>query len=186
MKNIFVVLMLCLALTSGFTACTTTSNGNGVKSLEQMTELEYSKWKLYIQLGVKIGANRLLQEGVVNHDQLNIAAAAIDGIKGEPVAGGAKSLIVPALRKAGFSNDEIEFILIIAEQELLARGALHWLNPETNVFELSPRTQEVLTLIANALRTAGVVTPAEKTKASELKADFSHASSIVIHDPSHA
>lgn len=167
----FAALMLCLALSSGFAACSTTG-GNGVKPLEQMTELEYSKWKLYIQLGVKIGANRLLQEGVVTHDQLGIAAAAIDGIKGEPVADGAKSLIVPALRKAGFSNDEVEFILLIAEQELLARGALDWLNPQTNVFELSPRTKEVLTLVADALRTAGVVTPTEKAQAAEMKADF--------------
>jgi hypothetical protein len=178
MKNTFAVLMLCLCLAGGIVAssgCTTT-NGNGVKPLEQMTELEYSKWKLYIQLGVKIGANRLLEEGVVNHEQLEIAAAAIDGIKGEPVAGGAKSLIVPALRKAGFSNDEVEFVLLVAEQELLARGALEWLNPQTNVFELSPRTQEILTIIAASLRTAGTVTPEEKTQASGMKADFCRSS----------
>lgn len=172
MKNKFAVLMLCLCLAGGFVAssgCTTT---NGVKPLEEMTELEYSKWKLYIQLGVKIGANRLLQEGIVTQDQLGVAAAAIDGIQGEPVAGGVKSLIVPALRKAGFANDEVEFILLVAEQELLARGALDWLNPETNVLELSPRTKEVLAIVANALRTAGVVTPAEQNQASEMKADF--------------
>lgn len=171
MKNIFMVLMLCTALTCGVASCSTTG-GNGVKPLEQMTELEYSKWKLYIQLGVKIGANRLLQEGIVKHEQLDIAAAAIDGIKGEPIAGGVKSLIVPALHNAGFSNDEVEFILLVAEQELLARGALDWLNPQTNVLELSPRTKEVLTLVANALRTAGVVTPAEQYQAEEMKADF--------------
>lgn len=171
MKNLFIVLVSCIALSSGLVSCATT-NGNGVKPLEEMTELEYSKWKLYIQLGVKIGANRLLQEGIVTQDQLGIAAAAIDGIQGEPVTGGIKSLIVPALRKAGFENDEVEFILLIAEQELLARGALDWLNPETNILELSPRTKEVLTIVANALRTAGTVTPTEKTQASSMNADF--------------
>jgi hypothetical protein len=171
MKNGFAVLMLCAALSSGFVTSSCTTTG-GVKPLEEMTELEYSKWKLYIQLGVKIGANRLLQEGVVTQDQLGVAAAAIDGIQGEPVAGGVKSLIVPALRKAGFANDEVEFILLVAEQELLARGALDWINPETNLFELSPRTKEVLAIVANALRTAGVVTPDEQTQATEMNADF--------------
>jgi len=171
MKKIVTVLVFCAALSSGFVSCVNTGGG-GVKQIEEMTELEYSKWKLYIQLGVKIGATRLLQEDLVTHDQLGVVAAIIDGIKGEPIAGGVKSLIVPALRKAGFDNDEVEFILLVVEQELLARGALEWLNPETNVFELSPRTQEVLTIVANALRTAGVVTPVEQAQATEMKADF--------------
>lgn len=169
MNKILIACLLCMCIVPATSSCTTT---NGVKPLEEMSELDYSKWKLYIQLGVKIGANRLLQEGVVTHDQLGIAAAAIDGIAGEPIAGGIKSLIVPALRKAGFANDEVEFILLVAEQELLARGALDWINPETNLFELSPRTKEVLAIVANALRTAGTVTEEEKTQAVEMKADF--------------
>lgn len=169
MKKMMIVLALAGVLSTGFVSCTSTG---GVKPLEQMSELEYSKWKVYIQLGVKIGANRLVQEGVVTTEQLGIAAAAIDGIKGEPIAGGAKSLIVPALRKAGFNNDEVEFVLLIAEQELIARGALDWVNPVTNVFELSPRTLEVLGIIANSLRTAGTVTAEEQTQAQQMKADF--------------
>jgi len=173
-KKMIAMLVLVGALLVGSSiACISSGNGSGVKPLEQMTELEYSKWKLYIQLGVKISANRLLEEGVVTHDQLNIAAGVIDGIKGEPVTGGAKSLIVPALRKAGFHNDEIEFILVVAEQELIARGALDWLNPETNIIELSPRSKEMLTVVADALRTAGVVTEQEKAQSSQMKADFS-------------
>lgn len=170
MKYLIACLM-CLCLAGSFAACTTTG-GNGVKPLEQLTELEYSKWKLYIQLGVKIGANRLLQEGVVSTGQLNVAAGVIDGIQGEPVTGGAKSLIIPALHKAGFSNDEVEFILLVAEQELISRGALDWINPETNVLELSPRSKEVLGIVADALRTAGNVTPSEQTQAQQMKADF--------------
>lgn len=160
MKKMIMMLVFTGVLFVGGVSCTTTG-GNGLKPLEEMTELEFSKWKLYVQLGVKIGASRLLQEGVVTQEQLGIAAAAIDGIKGQPVAGGMKSLIVPALRKAGFANDEVEFILLVAEQELLARGAFDWINPVTNVFELSPRTIEMLTIIADALRTASIVTPEE-------------------------
>lgn len=174
MKKTWIMLAMLAIMAVGSVSCTTT-NGNGVKPLEQMTELEYSKWKLYIQLGVKIGANRLLQEGIVNTGQLNVAAGAIEAVKGEPVEGGAKSLIVPALRKAGFQNDEVEFILLVAEQELAARGALEWLNPETNVLELSPRTKEVLDVVAGALRSAGIVTPAEQTQAQEMKADFARS-----------
>lgn len=180
MKNRFLTtlcLLACLGCgTYAISVACTTTGGNGVKPLEEMTELEYSKWKLYIQLGVKIGANRLLQEGIVSTGQLNVAAGAIEAIKGEPVVGGAKSLIIPALRNAGFNNDEVEFILLVAEQELLARGALEWLNPETNVFELSPRTQEVLDIIAAALRSAGTVTPAEQDQAHQMNADFCRSS----------
>lgn len=172
MNNKMIAVLIMAGVLLGSTIACTTTNGNGLKPLEQMSDLDYSKWKLYIQLGVKIGANRLLQEKVVTHDQLYIAAAAIDGVKGEPVAGGAKSLIVPALHKAGFSNDEVEFVLAVAEQELLAHGALNWINPQTNVLELSPRTKEMLGVIADSLRTAGTVTQEEQTNAAHMKADF--------------
>jgi hypothetical protein len=171
MNKLSVILAFVAVLGIGFTGCVS-SGGNSVKPLEQMTELEYSKWKLYIQLGVKIGANRLVEEGVVTTEQLGIAAAIIDGLRDQPVAGAGKSLIVPALQKAGFNNDEVEFILLVAEQELMARGALDWLNPETNILELSPRAKEVLALIADALRTAGKVTENEQTQASKMNANF--------------
>jgi len=172
-KNLICVLAIASVLSLGsIVSCTSTGNGDGIKPLEQMTELEYSKWKLYIQLGVKIGANRLIEEGVVTTQQLGIAAAAIDGLRDQAVTGGAKSLIVPALEKAGFKNDEVQFILLIAEQELIARGALDWINPQTNLLELSPRTKEMLGIIADALRSAGTVTPSEQTRASQMNANF--------------
>jgi hypothetical protein len=171
-KNSLAILMLSLCLVGGFVASTGCTSTNGVKPLEEMTELEYSKWKLYIQLGVKIGANRLLEENLVSQNELTVAAGAIDALQDQPILGGATSLIIPALRNAGFNNDEVEFILLVAEQELLARCALEWLNPETHVFELSPRTKEVLDIIANALRSAGTVTPTEQSQASEMRADF--------------
>lgn len=180
----FLVLMTALVLSvASMTACTSTGNGNGIRPLEQMSELEYSKWKLYIQLGVKIGATRALTEGVITRDQLDLAAVAIESIKGTPIEGGAKSLIMPALQKAGFTNDEVELVLLVAEQELIARGALNWINPQTNVLELSPRTQEMLTVIADALRMAGNVTAKEKAQSEELRADFSRPEFVLVGFP---
>lgn len=147
------------------------SNGS-IRPLEEMTDLEFNRWKLYIQLGVKVGANRLLQEGIVTTDQLSVVAGIVESVKSGPVVAGASSLIVPALHKAGFNNDEVELVLLIAEQELLARGAFDWLNPATGTLELSPRTKEVLDLIADSLRTAGTVTPQEQTQASQMNANF--------------
>lgn len=169
MKNFVCIALLALLCGQASMSC---SGPGSIKQIEEMSDLEYSKWSLYIQLGVKIGANRLVQEGVVTTSQLNVAAGVIEGIGGEPIAGGVKSLILPALQKAGFQNDEVEFILLVAEQELLARGALEWINPQTNVLELSPRTLEILKIVANSLRTAGVVTSAEANQASQMKADF--------------
>lgn len=177
MKNSLKTLIAALCLTGIVCVASSGCNGAGVniKPLEQMTELEYSKWKLYIQLGVKIGANRLIQEEITTREQLNIAATVIEGISSKPVTAGAKSLIIPALEDAGFNNDEVQLILLIAEQELLARGALDWINPETGLLELSPRTREVLSIIAGSLRTADKVTPAEKNQSEEMKADFSRS-----------
>lgn len=173
MKNVILIVATALMLSmASMTACTSTGNGNGVKPLEQMTELEYSKWRLYIQLGVKIGASRLLLEEVVTREQLDLAASAIEAIKGEPLQDGAQSLLMSALRNVGFNNDEVEFVLLVAEQELIARGALNWINPVTNALELSPRTLEMLTIIADSLRMAGNVTATERANADAIGANF--------------
>jgi len=144
MKNLLMVSILLF----GGVACSTT----GIPTLEQMSEADYSQWKLYIQLGVKIGTERLVQDHKVTQDELNVAAAAIDAIKGQSVLDNATSLITPALEKAGFHNDEVKLLLLVAENELISHGALHWMNPQTNVLELSPRTKEVLSIISSTLR----------------------------------
>jgi hypothetical protein len=97
----------------------------------------------------------------------------IDGLATGPLELDAGSLIAPALRRAGLSNDELELVLLIAEQELAARGALNWVNPVTNVLELSPRSKEVLHIVARSLRAASVVTPKEKSESEFMNADFS-------------
>lgn len=183
-KMVLVLVAACMLSVASMTACISSGNGNGIKPLEQMTELEYSKWKLYIQLGVKIGANRLLEEGTITKEQLNVAAGAIEAIAGQPVEAGAKSLIIPALEKAGFKGDEVEFVLLVAEQELLARGALnYWTNPANGVLELSPRTQDMLSVIANALRSAGTVTQTERAQSDAMRADFSRVDYVLVGFP---
>ena len=172
--KIFLGLMAATVLAfCGTAACTSTGNGHGVKPLETMTELEYSKWKLYIQLGVKIGANRLLVEKVVTADDLGKAADVIDAIRDETLVPGVQSLIMPALQHIGLKNDELQLVLLVAEQELIARGALEWVNPLNNMLELSPRTKEMLGVIASALRSAAVVTADEAAQAKAMNADFS-------------
>lgn len=171
MKKLIAVLALVGVFMMGSTSCVTTSDGH-VKTLEEMTQVEFDNFKLYVQLGVKIGANRLVQERVVTTEELGVAATIIDGIQSKPVTGGARAILVPALQQAGFYQDEVELILLIAENQLWSRGALDWLNPETGVIELSPRTREVISLIADALRTAGTVTQEEQSQATAMRADF--------------
>jgi hypothetical protein len=165
--------ILALALMGGaISGCVSTGDGHGVQAIEQMSELDFSKWKLYLTLGTKIGANRLLAEGAVTAEELEIAATALETLRDQTVVPGATSLIQPALREAGLTNDEVELLLLIVEQELLSRGALEWVNPETGLFELSPRTKDLLTVVAGALRSATSVTSEEVESGQQLEAEF--------------
>jgi len=168
--SLALIAVLAAAPLSG--GCVSSGNGQGVQTIEQMSELDFNKWKLYIQLGVKIGANRALAEGTVTVKELEIAATAIETVRDQSGIPGTQSFIKDALKKAGFKNDEIELLLVIVEQELIARGALGWLNPTTGVVEWSPRTKDLLTLVAGSLRAATTVTEQEVNQGTGLEAQF--------------
>lgn len=157
--------ILCTALFMILPACSTLADGtHGVKPLELMTDMEFNKWKLYIELTTRVGATRLMEQGAISPAELTMAANAIDNIKNQPVDAAAGALIVPALQNAGFTNDEAMLVLLIVEQELLARGALRWINPDTGQLDLSPRTEEVLHVVATALLSvAGAVSEVYQT-----------------------
>ena len=163
------ILPIFLALPLLAISCTSTGS---ITPIEEMTENDYAKWRLYLQLGVKIGANRLLQEEIATEEEMTLAANALEALRDQSIASGATSLIEPALRNAGLNNDEVVFILLVVEQELLSRGALEWINQSTGMLELSPRTKELLTVVAEALRSAIIVTPAEASQANQMNADF--------------
>jgi len=181
MRKVLMIAMVGVlaAMPMTLAGCASTSSGEqGIESLENMTELDYNRWKLYIQLGVKIGANRLIEEGVLSDTELELMAGVIETVATKPVTVGATSIIKTALEdalaEAGLTNDEAVFVLLIAEQELMARGALDGvLDPTTGVVNLSPRTKDMLQVIADALRSAGIVTSEEQVQAMVMDADFS-------------
>lgn len=158
--------VLVLALAGGsISGCMTTNDGEqGIEALEGMTDLEFNKWKLYVSLGTKIGANRLLAEGLVTEEELDIAATAIETARDQSVVPGSTAIITPALQEAGLTNDEVQLLLLIVEQELMSRGALDWIDPETGLVAFSPRTKELLTAVADALRAAETITDNEVEK----------------------
>jgi len=165
--------VLGLALGVGaVTGCVTTGDGQGIKALEEMSDLEYARWQLYITLGVKIAANRALTEDLVSASELNTAATALEILRDQTVVSGATSLILPALESAGLTSEEVQLLLLIVEQELLSRGALEWLDPETGIVALSPRTKEMLTRVADALRSATVVSAEEVIEGEALEVEF--------------
>ena len=166
-------LILALALAGGsISGCVTTDSGEqGIEALEGMSEYQYGKWKLYIQLGVKIGANELLEDEIVTEEELDLAASALEMIMSQPVTVGATTLVGPALEEVGLNSDEIELLLLIVEQELLSRGAMDWMSSNGTV-ALSPRTVEILTLVADALRAASVITEEEMQQGMMLQEEF--------------
>lgn len=166
--------VLALVVAGGaISGCVTTPDGEqGVEAIESMSELDFNKWKLYVTLGTKIGANRLLAEGLVNEQELELTAAVLETVRDQSIVTGATSLLIPALEEAGLNNDEIELLLIIVEQELLSRGALEWVDPETGIVSLSPRTKELLTTVASSLRSAVLLTEDEEEQGLRLEAEF--------------
>jgi len=165
--------VLALILAGGaLSGCASTDSGQGIEAIEQMSELDYNRWSLYVQLGVKIGANRLLEEGVVTEDELEITAVALETIRDQDFVPAGSSLVQTALQDVGLTSDEIELLLLIVEQELTARGALDWVNPDTGMVELSDRTEALLTMVADALRSATLVTDTESEQGQVLEAEF--------------
>jgi hypothetical protein len=165
------ILTLILA-GSSISGCVSTENGEqGIEALEGMSELEYSKWKLYIQLGVKVGGNLLLEEGAVTEEELDLAASALELVRDQSIITGTQGVIGPALEDVGLTSSEIHDLLSILELELASRGALSWINPETGLIKFSPRTQELLTAVADSLRAATLVSGEELRMYDELQAE---------------
>lgn len=174
MKKLAILVLGLVCAFGTMQGCSSTGEGQGIQALEQMPEVDYSKWKLYIQLGVKISANRLLREGSVTAKELELVATAIETARDQTVIPGATGIIKPALDKIGFTNDEVELVLMVAEQELLSRGALNWINPTTGVVDLSPRTKDILTVVASSLRAATKVTEEEHQQNAQLQDQFGY------------
>ena len=167
--------VLAAVLSAGaVSGCLATGDG-GIQAIEQMSDSDYAKWRLYVTLGVKIGANRLLGEGMVSVDELELIASTLEALRDQSFMQGGQSFILPALREAGLTNDEITLVMLILEQELLEHGALSWIDSDTGLIALSPRTKEVLTDVVVALRSAAVITPAEGKQAMKMNADFSQS-----------
>ena len=153
LRNFILVLALFCGTVS--TSCVTGRDGQGIETLEQMTDVEFSQFQSYTRLSVKIGGNRLLEENLVTKAELEIAAFAIETLRDQTIDPGVSHFINEALAKAGLTNDEIELLLLIVQQELESRGAFKWLNPTTGVIELSLRTKQLLTTVSTALRSVG-------------------------------
>lgn len=149
-------------------ACITTEDGK-VIALDSMSQADYDKWRLYVSLGVKIGTNRLVHDGVIDRAKLEQVADRIEETVKNPVLPGTKSLLRPILEDTGLLEDEITLVLLVAENEIIGSGGL---NDYTIV--LSPRAKEVYLLIAGALRASEVVTEEELRMSEELGREFDH------------
>ena len=172
-KKWIIPALLTLMLTGGsLGGCITTQDGEkGIEALEGMSELEYSKWTLYMSLTVKIGGNLLLNEGAVTEEELDLAATVLEVVRDQNAVVDTGTIFGPALEEVGLTKAEIQDLLMIVELELRSRGALDWTNPDTNMLELSPRTKELLTTIADSLRAATVISGEEMRTYDGLQAE---------------
>lgn len=159
--------------TGSLSGCVATGNGQGVEALESMSETEFAKWRLYISLTTKIASSRLISNGLVKAEDVALAAEALKLLREQPIVEGGTSLIKPVLEDVGLGGSEIELLLLVVEQELLSRGALDYIDPETGLVALSPRTKDVLAVVENSLRAATEeVTQEESQQAQQLETEF--------------
>lgn len=162
--------------TASLSGCVSTGDGQGVVMLEEMTQPQFNKWRLYIGLSTKVIASRLVSEGLVTPEELAKAAEALtivrDGLA--TPEGSATSLLLPALEKVGLKGSEIELALLVIEQEILQRGVIPFLDPVTGTYTFSPRTKDLLDSMINSLNAAATspVTPGEGEQASKLQSEL--------------
>ena len=170
MKKILLVIGLAALplVPVAISGCTTTQDGeHGLKKLEEMSETDYQRLRLYSTLGVKIAANRLVQEGVVSADDLSKAVTALQAISSTPVLGGAELFVSDLLAKNGLTGVEIESLVELVVFELQARGVLDILGPDGTV-ALSARTQDFLDALIEAVGSAAVITQEESESARSI------------------
>lgn len=170
MKKILLVIGLAALplVPVAISGCTTTQDGeHGLKKLEEMSEADYQRLKLYSTLGVKIAANRLVQEGVVSAEDLTKAVAVLNGIATTPVLSGPTQFLSDLLANSGLTDTEVTALVQIVVFELQARGVLDVLNPDGTV-ALSPRTKDFVDSLVEAVGSAAVVTTEESENARSL------------------
>lgn len=163
--------------TSSLSGCVSTGGGQGIVLIENMSEAQFTKWRLYISLSTKVIASRLADEGLVSREELGLAAKALELVRDGAVPPdlSTSSLLRPALEQVGLKDSEIELALLVIEQEVLQRGVVPFTDPVSGLVSLSPRTKSVLNEMANSLKAAAVepATSAEGQQAVELQSELS-------------
>lgn len=148
--------------------CATTPGGEqGLETLENMSEADYNRLKLYSTLGVKIAAHRLVEEGTVSADDLTLAADVLDAVKSTPITGGAELLVEQLLADSGLTSTEIEALIQIVAFELQARGVFDNLD-EDGLIRLTPRTEDFVDSLIGAVRSAASVSEEEFAEADAM------------------
>ncbi len=93
----WIALGIASVITIGaLTGCVgTPDGGQGIEYIEEMDDLRFEEFKLFLQLGVQIGARNLVAEGVVTQVDLDLAASALDIVCNEPVVDTARGVLTP-------------------------------------------------------------------------------------------
>lgn len=163
--------------TTALSGCASTGGGQGIVLLENMSEPQFNKWRLYIGLSTKVIASRLVDERLVSQEELALAARALELVRDGSVPPdlSTSSLLRPALEQVGLKDSEIELALLVIEQEILQRGVVPFLDPATGLYTLSPRTKTILGEMINSLNAAAVspATSAESEQVVELQSELS-------------
>ena len=153
-------------------SCISTGDGQSLASLEEMTDVEFSRLQLFVSLGVRVGANRLVTEGVVDPLILNVVADVVEEVAtSTSIVGSVSEVLAARLVGLGLTADEIQLLFLLAEQAIAERGGFTFIDVDGQSL-LSERSQSILLTIAAALRQP-LVTAFEFDEAQRLGADFS-------------
>lgn len=144
--------------------CVTTEQGDGLKTIEDMSDLEFARLKTWSSLTVKLAAHQLVKAGTVDQADLDTAADVLDALQDTSAIGGSTALVQQLLADSGLTSVEIQSLVELVVFELEARGVLDKLADDGTI-DLTPRTEELLDALTEALRGASAVTEEEEAEA---------------------
>lgn len=170
MRKFLLALSLMLPLCGGIQSCILTPDGGGFETIENMTEVQFNRWILGLQLTTLLSARTAINNNWTTQEDLNVAASVIDAIKDQPIILVTEQAFREYLMSIGLTNMEATAIVMLIRNELVNAGILSFMDETTGQLLLTPRTEQILTLLADALRNATVI---QQTQVNEMEATLS-------------
>jgi hypothetical protein len=150
MSRIFILIAL-LALALPSTSCRSTMSD--LRNIESLDDVKFGNLQAKASAVVSLGLGPLVRNGTVSGEDLEEIAAVLDALGSGVLSTGPGGLISDALRKEGFTQQEIVGVFLILEEVLADRGV------DLGFAAPGPRASAFLHTLADAVRVTQPIDP---------------------------